>query len=129
MDAQGGRTPLGLKRDLCGPWSSLSPDGRHLAISEQTRSKDYARDLRILEVEGDDRAGWRGTGVVSFEANEFFPVDARFSPDGKWLAYSSAELGSWQVFVQRFPLGGGKRRISNDTGISRFPVWLPAAGK
>ena len=48
-------------------------------------------------------------------------VDAAFSPDGKFLAYASTELGSTELFVRPFPGPGGKRKIS--VGGGKFPAW------
>ena len=42
----------------------------------------------------------------------FAETDPRFSPDGKWLAYTSDETGEREVYVQSFPTGGGKWQIS-----------------
>src|SRR5437660_8665471 len=48
--------------------------------------------------------------------------DARFSPNGRFVAYSSDEsASSVQVFVETFPAGGGKWQISTNGGIR--PVW------
>jgi len=44
-----------------------------------------------------------------------------FSPDGRWMAYQSNESGKYEVYVQAFPDGHGKRQISADTG--QYPVW------
>ena len=42
--------------------------------------------------------------------------DARFSPDGRWMLYSSNESQRLEVFVTPFPLAtsgpGGKRQVS-----------------
>src|SRR5262245_16575660 len=43
------------------------------------------------------------------------------SPDGRWLAYASDESGRYEVWVQSFPEGGGKRQVSNGGGGS--PRW------
>jgi len=51
----------------------------------------------------------------------FLEGDARLSPDGRWLAYSSTESGTWDVFVQPFPSLDRKWRLSPDGG-SR-PMW------
>jgi hypothetical protein len=48
-------------------------------------------------------------------------VDAAFSPDGKWMAYSSNESGTDDIFVRPFPGPGGKWRIS--TGGGKYPTW------
>ena len=63
----------------------------------------------------------------AFLATPFEEGDARFSPDGKWIAYASDETGRWEVYVR--PFAGapadpqGKIQISNDGGD--FPVWRP----
>jgi serine/threonine-protein kinase len=46
---------------------------------------------------------------------------AAFSPDGRWLAYSSIESGQIEVYVRPFPGPGGKWRISTTGGT--HPVW------
>jgi Tol biopolymer transport system component len=40
--------------------------------------------------------------------------EGRVSPDGKWIAYDSAESGLGQVYVTSFPKGIGKWQISSD---------------
>jgi serine/threonine-protein kinase len=56
------------------------------------------------------------------------PVSAqhssRFSPDGKWIAYVSNETGTFEVYVQPFPLTGAKYKISKKPD-SLHPVWSP----
>jgi serine/threonine-protein kinase len=43
------------------------------------------------------------------------------SPDGRWLAYQSAESGQLQVYVQRHPGPGPRYQVSTDGGMS--PIW------
>jgi eukaryotic-like serine/threonine-protein kinase len=50
--------------------------------------------------------------------------NARFSPDGRWIAYQSNESGPIEVYVRPFPEPGGKRQISSGWGLA--PVWSPA---
>ena len=38
----------------------------------------------------------------------------RFSPDGKWIAYTSDESGRNEVYVRPFPAGGGRWQVSTD---------------
>ena len=53
---------------------------------------------------------------------------ARFSPDDKWIAYSSNESGRSEIYVRPFgggPAGSaGKAQIS--TGGGDYPVWGPS---
>jgi Tol biopolymer transport system component len=51
---------------------------------------------------------------------------ARFSPDGRWLAYASNESGRFEVYVVPVSGGGGKWQISTDGGDD--PFWT-AGGK
>ena len=46
---------------------------------------------------------------------------AEFSPDGRYIAYTSTETGTDEVIVETFPPGGGKWQISSAGGAS--PVW------
>jgi serine/threonine-protein kinase len=39
-----------------------------------------------------------------------------FSPDGRWIAYTSSETGRSEVFVRPYPGPGGKWQISNGGG-------------
>ena len=53
--------------------------------------------------------------------SRFADVEPQVSPDGKWLAYASSELGELEVFVQPFPPDGKRWRISTAGG--RQPMW------
>lgn len=57
--------------------------------------------------------------VVPKAANDTF--DARFSPDGKWVAYARDESGRLEVFVTSFPGGEEKVQISSSGGSN--PRW------
>ena len=51
---------------------------------------------------------------------------AVFSPDGRWVAYSSREAGRpATVYVQPFPPTGAKYQISKDPEVSHHQVWSP----
>jgi hypothetical protein len=43
------------------------------------------------------------------------------SPDGRWLAYDSAESGRWEVYVRSYPDLGGRQQVSTTGG--RYPRW------
>ena len=46
---------------------------------------------------------------------------AAISPDGHWIAYCSNDTGTYQVYVQRFPEGGGRVAVSINGGW--YPYW------
>ena len=57
--------------------------------------------------------------LVSTPAREFYPA---LSPDGKWLAYSSDESGSFEVYVRPFPkVSDARWQISTAGGSA--PLW------
>jgi Tol biopolymer transport system component len=49
------------------------------------------------------------------------PDQARFSPDGKWIAYNDLESGRFEVFVVPFPPTGERWTISTSGGVQ--PEW------
>ena len=52
---------------------------------------------------------------------EFSERQGTFSPDGRWIAYTTDETGQPNVYVQPFLRAGGKHRISPNGG--RNPHW------
>jgi hypothetical protein len=51
--------------------------------------------------------------------------NAKLSPNGKWLAFTSDESGKNEVYVQSFPEAGGRWMVSSDTvsGDANRPIW------
>jgi serine/threonine-protein kinase len=62
--------------------------------------------------------------VSSFLATPAREFMARFSPDGRWLAYTSNESGRNEVYVRPFPRTDGVARLVSIDGGSD-PVWAP----
>ena len=61
------------------------------------------------------------TEPESFLATKFGEGQPAFSPDGRWLAYTSNESGHAEVYVRSFPDPGPRYPISTDGG--RQPRW------
>ena len=57
---------------------------------------------------------------VAWTKSPFDEANAQFSPDGKWLAYTSNESGKYEIFVQAFQ-GSGKWTVSTSGGVE--PRW------
>jgi eukaryotic-like serine/threonine-protein kinase len=47
--------------------------------------------------------------------------NAQFSPDGRWIAYTSNESGRMEIYVSPFPSGNGKWQVSGAGG--QEPRW------
>ncbi|MGH9317450.1 MAG: TolB family protein, partial [Thermoanaerobaculia bacterium] len=87
-----------------------SRDGRFLAfelIQPGGKTKD---DIWILPLFGDRKP-------YPFLATAFGEVGATFSPDGRWLSYTSDESGRTEVYVVPFPGPGGKWQISTSGAV------------
>jgi len=97
--------------------SSWSPDGSLLAFQQVTNGWD----VFILPMEGDAEP----ESFLDSPANE---CCAKFSPDGKWLAYVSDETGQNEIYVRPYPEPAVKWMISQEEGGIE-PVWSPDNGK
>ena len=92
--------------------TSWSPDGKLLAITSAGESGYY--EVRFLPVDGDH------TPQI-FVRGPFNAGGARFSPDGRWVAYVSDESGRNEVYVRSYPEAGTRVQISAAGGSQ--PVW------
>jgi len=92
---------------------SWSPDGGHLVYSNIT-SPATGFDLWILPMNGDRKP----FAFVQTPAQEDNP---EFSPDGRWIAYSSTESSREEVYVRPFPGPGGVYQVSRAGGTQ--PQW------
>jgi serine/threonine-protein kinase len=93
---------------------SWHPSGKFLAFEEN-------RKLMILPMEGDETSGWKPGKPYAFSNSPSNGSEPMFSPDGRWLAYSSNESGRIEVHVRPFPGPGGKWQISTGGGFN--PTW------
>ncbi len=103
---------------------SFSPDGKTISISENgTFTAGRNSDIWTLPVES-DAAGLHGGKPEVFLQTPFQEGRSAFSPDGRWLAYSSNEAGGSRhgVYVRGFPDRGGKWQVASD---GDYPRWSP----
>jgi len=116
-DGSGKPQPLTQSKNLQYPWS-FTPDGKRLSFHEQNPETSY--DIWTVGVESDS-AGLRAGKPEPFLQTAFDERHGTFSPDGRWIAYSSNESGAFQVYVRAYPDKGGTWQISNNGGV--YPVW------
>jgi hypothetical protein len=113
---QGGRNEadLLLKTGEYKSASDWSPDGRYLVYVAQGPSTKQVWDLWLLPMAGDRTP-------VPFLQSPFNTIQPRISPDGRRIAYASDESGTFEVYVQSFPMPGEKLAISLSGGAQ--PQW------
>ena len=102
---------------------SFSPDGKRLAFAE--RRVDTAFDLWMLALDLSNTEHPKPGKPELFLRTPFTKVEPAFSPDGRWIAYTSDESGRNEVYVRPFPggaqSGSGKWQISTSGGS--HPIW------
>ena len=97
---------------------SWSPDGSTLLFSSSIGT-DVT--LRVLSLDGRRVAAFGDVRSVR-------PLDARFSPDGRWVAYTRAERDMpSSIFVEPFPATGVRYQLpiegSGEAGGAHKPMW------
>jgi len=93
---------------------SWSPDGQTLAVTEVHPSTGL--DIWTLSLKGPRK-------LEPFLVTTFSESGAKFSPDGRFIAYVSNESGQDEVYVRGYP-DGEKLQISDGGGTE--PVWSKA---
>jgi Tol biopolymer transport system component/tRNA A-37 threonylcarbamoyl transferase component Bud32 len=118
-DGSGGAQPL-ITGNTPAPYS-LSPDGRRLAYYDENPKSQFETWILPLDpTDPDHPKPGKPERFAPSQANQMHPA---FSPDGRWMAYTSDESGSFEVYVRPFPetTAGGKWQISSGGG--QMPVW------
>jgi tricorn protease len=87
----------------------ISPDGKQVAFS-------YLGDIWVVEA-----IGGVARPVTMHEAHDINPL---FSPDGRWIAFSSNRHGQYDVFVSP-SYGGRAKRLTFDSAHDMAVGWTP----
>ena len=95
--------------------SSWSPDGQTLAFNDLLDPVN-GQDIWMLPLEGEQEP-W------AFLNTEFEETGAMFSPDGRWLAYTSNETGRDEVYLQPFSVTGPRGTKQVSVGGGAEPLW------
>ena len=110
-EAPGPRKTVTIDTDN-GTWMSLtlSPDGKTIVF-------DLLGDLYSIPFEGGE--------AKSLTSGMSWDMQPSFSPDGKWIAFTSDRDGADNVWVM--PAGGGEPRqiTKEDFRLVNSPAWTP----
>ncbi|MEM9300857.1 MAG: hypothetical protein AAGE01_02030 [Pseudomonadota bacterium] len=99
----------GLFGGIVGDWS---PDGSQVSISTFAESR-----IGFLATDGSQQIDWLT------EAGEHYEWGPAYSPDGRWVAYSSDETGRFEAWVRSTDRPEVRRQVSTGGGIET--VWCP----
>jgi Tol biopolymer transport system component len=108
----GGKDELVYRDTFYKALSDISPDGKQLLFNTQGTAQE---GLFVLDI-----------GTASSERKPTLVLNGRirsatWSPDAKWIAYTSDESGSMEVYVIPFSRAGAKLQVSSHGGDS--PRW------
>jgi serine/threonine-protein kinase len=118
-DGAGGPVQLIADKSPMLPFS-FSGDGKRLAYQQLDPDDHFELWTVSLDLSDPDHPKPGKPEVFArTPANEMLPA---FSPDGRWLAYSSDESGTYEIYVRPFPLAGGSKwQVS--FGGGKVPFW------
>ena len=99
-----------------------SPDGRRLLYTDiHATGSTTEDDLCVFTRKETPSDSACAAPFARTPANENF---ARFSPDGRWVAYYTNQSGKYEIYVRPFPpttTGSGGKQVSSNGGIE--PRW------
>jgi serine/threonine-protein kinase len=96
--------------------AAWSPDGRWILLRTDNGGPG-AGEIIGVRTDGD-------TTPVPLVTSTFTELHPAVSPNGRWIAYTSNESGTNEIYVRPFPAtGGGRWQVSNGGGSQ--PRWSP----
>jgi Tol biopolymer transport system component len=92
--------------------AAVSPDGGMLAF--ELSASQTGRDLLFRPLDG-------SAPPRPIQVSRSDERNVSFSPDGRWVAYQSNEIGRFEIYAQPFPGPGNRIQVSTDGGTD--PIW------
>jgi Tol biopolymer transport system component len=93
---------------------SWSGDGKTFVYVKFEDDKYSKYSVWVLHPDGDAKP-------EELFRSHFNIEQPQLSPDGRWLSYLSSESGTFEVYIQPFPGGGERVRVSTEGGGQ--PLW------
>ena len=94
-----------------------------LAVAQQG-PWDWSRDGKYLLIRKGEEVWYMTVAdrqLKLFMQGPWLVRNAQFSPDSRWVAYSSNETGNWEIYVSAFPNPSSKWQVSRGGGEE--PRW------
>ncbi len=101
---------LASEKEVGYSYPHFSPDGRYLIY--QRASGPTGNAVWAVPLSGEKKP----FPVVQPQSPQNSVFEARLSPDGRWVAYTSDDSGTTEVYVSPFPGGGGRWQVSTNGG-------------
>ena len=119
--ADGGGAPERLTK--AGPGEAHAPESWSLTTNTLLFSVQKDAEQTLWSLSLSDKAVTRFGSVRST-----IPINAVFSPDGRWTAYQSDQSGRTTIYVQPVPPTGAVHQFlpRASTDVPHEPVWSPS---
>lgn len=99
---------------LSGVVTDISPDGTRLLLYDIIDEDNS--EIFMANIDGSNRSN-----ISNHPAQD---ENARFSPDGLYIAYDSNRDENFEIYV--VPISGGEAvNVTNNFADDRYPVWMP----
>ncbi len=118
-------------RSPASPRSERERVGSRGARRIGSKSTDWSPDGRHALMDRGNIAVHRHLGLSAGGSGEGLPLvqtanldaDGRFSPDGRWIAYTSLQSSQFEIYVTGFPVAGARWQVSANGGTDAR--WAP----
>jgi TolB protein len=99
----------------------ISSDGRAVVF---TSARAGSNDIFVTDIDGLDAWNLTGDAKIAGTATSANDGWARWSPDGRRIAFHSSRDGNFEIYVMDAD-GSYPTRVTNHPGVDQYPDWSP----